>query len=158
MLMRKLFVVVGPLLLCLLTCLLFRWLDALSGLGSFFQFALKGVLLGVGLALMLPVGGISHRNTGLTGWLFAAAGLKYVLLVTVLLAPGTLLYFWSRREQNLQVFTRAELTEACFPNQDVAGRTVDSHVSHLRRKLEGADAAGLLTNVRGVGYRLEAEA
>lgn len=41
--------------------------------------------------------------------MFAAAGLKYVLLVTVLLAPGTLLYFWSRREQNLQVFTRAEL-------------------------------------------------
>ena len=42
-------VVAGPLLLCLLTCLLFRWLDALSVLGSFFQFALKGVLLGVGL-------------------------------------------------------------------------------------------------------------
>ena len=41
--------------------------------------------------------------------MFAAAGLKYVLLVTVLLAPGTILYFWSRREQNLRVFTRAEL-------------------------------------------------
>lgn len=55
----------------------------------------------------------------------------------------------------LRVFTRAELTEACFPNQDVAGRTVDSHVSHLRRKLEAGGAPGLLVNVRGVGYRLE---
>ena len=80
MLMRKLFVVAGPLLLCLLTCLLFRWLDALSVLGSFFQFALKGVLLGVGLALMLPVSGITYRNTGLTGWLFAAAGLLLATL------------------------------------------------------------------------------
>ncbi|WP_184718970.1 response regulator [Caulobacter sp.] len=55
----------------------------------------------------------------------------------------------------LRVFTRAELTEACFPNQDVAGRTVDSHVSHLRRKLDAGGAPGLLVNVRGVGYRLE---
>lgn len=44
---------------------------------AFFQFALKGILLGVGLALMLPVGGISHRNTG---WLFAAAGLLLATL------------------------------------------------------------------------------
>ena len=57
----------------------------------------------------------------------------------------------------LRVFTRAELAEASGLGEDVQARTVDSHVSHLRRKLEGADAAGLLTNVRGVGYRLEAE-
>ncbi len=58
----------------------------------------------------------------------------------------------------LRVFTRAELMEACFPNQDVLERTIDSHVSHLRRKLESAGADGLLTNVRGVGYRLEPDA
>ena len=58
----------------------------------------------------------------------------------------------------LRVFSRAEIMQACFANQTVLERTIDSHVSHLRRKLEGADAAGLLTNVRGVGYRLEAEA
>lgn len=57
----------------------------------------------------------------------------------------------------LRVFSRAEIMQACFPNQDVLERTIDSHVSHLRRKLDAADAAGLLTNVRGVGYRLEAE-
>jgi two-component system response regulator AdeR len=58
----------------------------------------------------------------------------------------------------LRVFSRTEIMQACFDNQAVLERTIDSHVSHLRRKLEGADAAGLLTNVRGVGYRLEAEA
>ncbi len=41
--------------------------------------------------------------------MFAAAGLKYVILVAVLYAPGTLLYLWSRREQNARVFTSAEL-------------------------------------------------
>jgi two-component system response regulator AdeR len=58
----------------------------------------------------------------------------------------------------LRVFSRSEIMQACFPNQNVLERTIDSHVSHLRRKLDAADAAGLLTNVRGVGYRLEAEA
>lgn len=57
----------------------------------------------------------------------------------------------------LRVFSRSEIMQACFPNQAVLERTIDSHVSHLRRKLDAADAAGLLTNVRGVGYRLEAE-
>lgn len=57
----------------------------------------------------------------------------------------------------LRVFSRSEIMQACFPNQSVLERTIDSHVSHLRRKLDAADAAGLLTNVRGVGYRLEAE-
>lgn len=41
--------------------------------------------------------------------MFVAAGLKYVLLVTLLLAPGTLLYLWTRREQNAQVFKPVEL-------------------------------------------------
>ncbi len=41
--------------------------------------------------------------------MFVAAGLKYVLLVTVLLAPGTILYFWARREQSARLFTPVEL-------------------------------------------------
>ena len=44
-----------------------------------------------------------------TIFMFIAAGLKYVLLVTVLLAPGTILYFWARREQNARLFTPVEL-------------------------------------------------
>ncbi len=41
--------------------------------------------------------------------MFLAAGLKYVLLVTVLLLPGTALYFWARREQKAILFTPVEL-------------------------------------------------
>ena len=33
-------------------------------------------------------------------------------------------------------------------------RTVDSHASRLRRKLDAAGAHGLVVNVWGVGYRL----
>lgn len=44
-----------------------------------------------------------------TLFMFVAAGLKYVLLVTVLFVPGTILYFWARREQKAQLFTPVEL-------------------------------------------------
>ena len=44
-----------------------------------------------------------------TIFMFIAAGLKYVLLMTVLFAPGTILYFWARREQKALLFTRVEL-------------------------------------------------
>jgi arginine:ornithine antiporter/lysine permease len=44
-----------------------------------------------------------------TVFMFVAAGLKYVLLMTVLFAPGTILYFWARREQNARLFTPVEL-------------------------------------------------
>jgi arginine:ornithine antiporter/lysine permease len=41
--------------------------------------------------------------------MFVAAGLKYVLLLAVLLAPGTILYIWARREQQARLFTSIEL-------------------------------------------------
>jgi arginine:ornithine antiporter/lysine permease len=41
--------------------------------------------------------------------MFLAAGLKYVLLVAVLYTPGTILYVWARREQNVRLFSPAEL-------------------------------------------------
>ncbi|ADH87488.1 amino acid permease-associated region [Ancylobacter novellus DSM 506] len=44
-----------------------------------------------------------------TLFMFVAAGLKYVLLVTVLFVPGTILYFWARREQQARLFTPVEL-------------------------------------------------
>jgi arginine:ornithine antiporter/lysine permease len=43
-----------------------------------------------------------------TIFMFIAAGLKYVLLMTVLFAPGTILYFWARREQDARMFTPVE--------------------------------------------------
>ena len=59
MLIRKLLVVLGPILMCLLTCLLFRWLDGLFVTGNFFLYAIKGISLGLCVALLLPVAGIS---------------------------------------------------------------------------------------------------
>lgn len=53
-----------------------------------------------------------------------------------------------------RVFERSELIDACLPEGDALDRTVDSHVSKLRRKLAAAGADGVLTGVRGVGYKL----
>ncbi|WP_173012729.1 response regulator [Niveispirillum sp. SYP-B3756] len=53
-----------------------------------------------------------------------------------------------------RVFTRMELLEACLPEGEALERTVDSHLSKLRKKLEAQGVAGVPANVRGVGYRL----
>jgi arginine:ornithine antiporter / lysine permease len=44
-----------------------------------------------------------------TLFMFVAAGLKYVLLLAILFAPGTVLYLWARREQQARLFTPVEL-------------------------------------------------
>lgn len=53
-----------------------------------------------------------------------------------------------------RVFSRAELLAACLPESDALERTVDSHVSKLRKKLELLKLDGVPASVRGVGYRL----
>jgi arginine:ornithine antiporter / lysine permease len=39
-----------------------------------------------------------------TAFMIYAGGLKFILLASILYAPGTLLYVWARREQNIKVF------------------------------------------------------
>ena len=58
----------------------------------------------------------------------------------------------------MRVLSRGEILDACLPDSEALERTVDSHVSNLRRKLEAAGAVGFIVNVRGVGYRLAAGA
>ncbi|RZI79884.1 MAG: response regulator transcription factor [Rubrivivax sp.] len=53
-----------------------------------------------------------------------------------------------------RAFTRLDLLENCLPEGDALERTVDSHLSKLRKKLEQAGAAAMLTSIRGVGYLL----
>ncbi len=53
-----------------------------------------------------------------------------------------------------RVFSRAELLTTCLPEGDTLERTVDSHISKLRRKLEDLGVPGMPTGVRGVGYKL----
>lgn len=53
-----------------------------------------------------------------------------------------------------RVFSRAELLANSLPEGDALERTVDSHLSKLRKKIEGLGIAGIPSGVRGVGYRL----
>jgi two-component system, OmpR family, response regulator AdeR len=53
-----------------------------------------------------------------------------------------------------RVFSRSELVDACLPEGDALERTVDSHISNLRRKLDAAGVPGHCVVVRGIGYRL----
>ncbi|MDY0978342.1 response regulator [Massilia sp. CFBP9012] len=52
-----------------------------------------------------------------------------------------------------QVFSRIDLLTHCLPEGDTLERTVDSHVSKLRRKLEEAGVADVPRGIRGVGYK-----
>lgn len=56
-----------------------------------------------------------------------------------------------------RVFSRADLLDACLGDSDAVERTIDSHVSHLRKKLASAGAEDHICSVRGVGYRLLAQ-
>ncbi len=84
MLLRRLVAALGPLLLCVLVCAVFRWLDGMIGAASFLAFLLKGALLGAALALTLPLAGIRARTNGLTGWLLLGAGILAVALAVLL--------------------------------------------------------------------------
>lgn len=53
-----------------------------------------------------------------------------------------------------RVFSRAELLAHCLPESDALERTVDSHISKLRKKLDEFGIKGIPCGVRGVGYRL----
>lgn len=55
-----------------------------------------------------------------------------------------------------KVFRREDLLEICLPEGDTLLRTVDSHVSKLRKKLELLGLENIPATVRGVGYRLGA--
>ena len=56
-----------------------------------------------------------------------------------------------------RVFSRSELLDACLGDSDAVERTVDSHISHLRKKLCAFGVGDYFTGVRGVGYRLLSE-
>ena len=57
-----------------------------------------------------------------------------------------------------QVFSRTDLLAHCLPEGDTLERTVDSHVSKLRRKLEEAGIDDVPRGIRGVGYKFGGKA
>lgn len=52
------------------------------------------------------------------------------------------------------VLTRQEILDAAGRDAEVFDRTIDSHLSHLRKKLKDAGSAEQIVPVYGVGYRL----
>jgi DNA-binding response OmpR family regulator len=52
--------------------------------------------------------------------------------------------------------TREQILAMLDCDREIYDRTIDSHLSHLRRKLKDAGAAVRITAIYGVGYRLEA--
>ena len=56
-----------------------------------------------------------------------------------------------------RVFSREELLINCLPEGDTQERTVDSHISKLRKKLEALNIQGVPLSVWGVGYRFGGE-
>ncbi len=57
-----------------------------------------------------------------------------------------------------EVVSREEILRTLDPDNELYDRTVDSHLSHLRRKLKDAGLTDVqITPVYGVGYRLEAK-
>jgi len=67
---------------------------------------------------------------------------EFSILQTLMLAPH-------------KAFTRFDLIERCFPDSPTLERTVDSHISRLRKKI--ADSGGpseFIDAVRGYGYKV----
>lgn len=77
MFLRKITVMVVPLLLTLALCLL---MPVMSGLG-FWSNVVRGILLGTGLALLLPLSGAGKKKEPFAGLLWVPA----VLLVLVVI-------------------------------------------------------------------------
>lgn len=57
--------------------------------------------------------------------------------------------------RNGDVITREEILAATDQDAQIYDRTIDSHLSHLRKKLKLAGACEQIVPVYGVGYRLE---
>jgi DNA-binding response OmpR family regulator len=56
-----------------------------------------------------------------------------------------------------KTFTREELLASAFgPDCEALDRTIDTHVTNLRRKLEEGGSRRVLQTVHGVGYRVDA--
>lgn len=97
MFLRRMMAVVCPPLLCLICCLLFRWLDRLMNPVEFLSFFIKGLLLGIALALVLPAAGITARTSGLTGWLYGAAGILLLILIYQYLESANIVHIEALR-------------------------------------------------------------
>jgi two-component system response regulator AdeR len=104
-------------------------------------------------AALLRVAGLTVDMSAHSASLQTGDGPAQALNLT--LTEFRMLSFMARSPR--KAFSRAELLDACLPpDGEAIERTVDSHVSKLRKKFEAAGGQGWLEGVRGVGYRLRA--
>jgi two-component system response regulator AdeR len=80
-------------------------------------------------------------------------GERHTLLLT--LTEFKLLTHFIRSPK--RAFSRAELLSTCLPEGDTLERTIDSHISKIRKKLEAYGIQGIPAGVRGVGYRFKGD-
>jgi DNA-binding response OmpR family regulator len=85
------------------------------------------------------------REARVDGVAVALTPTEFRLLEALARAPG-------------RTFTRDELVARAFgPDYDGLDRTVDTHITNLRKKLERSGCPPLVVTVHGVGYRLVPE-
>lgn len=99
---------------------------------------------------VLRVGALELNRFAHAAWIHLEAG-RLPLALTV--TEFKLLLVLANAPR--RVFSRAELVDACLPDGDTQERTIDSHMSKLRKKFEQLGVEGMPTGVRGVGYCLE---
>jgi DNA-binding response OmpR family regulator len=82
------------------------------------------------------------REVRVAGTLVALTPTEFRLAEAMVTYPG-------------RTFTREELVSRAFgPDYDGLDRTVDTHITNLRRKLNAGGSYSLIQTVHGVGYRL----
>lgn len=73
------------------------------------------------------------------------------VLLPLTLSEFRILAYMIRRPTH--AYERSDILDACLPESDALYRTVDTHISNLRRKFEKQEQFGFFTAVRGIGYR-----
>ena len=88
---------------------------------------------------------VATRTVTVRGRCVRLAGKEYELLLKLMTDPD-------------RVFTKEQLLREVWGFRSLGRtRTLDSHASRLRRKLQEADKGPFVLNVWGVGYRLLTE-
>lgn len=85
---------------------------------------------------------VERRNASIAGTALQLGKKEYEVLMLLVKANGAAI----TREQILNQFEGTHL---------IYDRTIDSHLSHLRRKLKDAGATERIVAIYGVGYKLE---
>lgn len=119
--------------------------------------------------LLARIKALLRRNPGVSGQkrnAYAFAGFNLDLAARRLQAPGGMILLLTRSELTIlvallerpqQVVSREDLTAILKGDEpDISGRSIDLHISRLRRKIQDQTEQEIIRTYRGVGYMLDA--